>query len=223
VKKKGMIGWSELIKWLLGIFIVLVIIFTFFGPQFFGAIRDAAFYFGYGKLPGEREPEFAGESEVPKELIEYFNKLVSKMKSPPAGNSCLVDIGEIPKAKGFSIALYNDKIQIEEEGDRGNIPPYDPTYVDGFIPCSVDGEKFYDCLQAETKECIDGYKTDSIQIIINDDTEIAQFLFKFDDNHLCPIHLYDDGFLFKGNCDKIEGFIDDECINKIKEKYPECG
>lgn len=72
-KRKGEVS-SETMLWVLGVFIVFVILFVLFWPeQALSKVKDAALSFGFGLLPEEKKPEFKGESEISEEKrAAYF-------------------------------------------------------------------------------------------------------------------------------------------------------
>ena len=164
MNKKSEISSSELIALALGIIALIVIIVIIAGPEnLLAKARDLAFSLGLGALPGDRAPEFAGEF-VPEEIQAYFDAIVSKIENKQEGK-CL-DIGmEKPKKwKGFYIAFYTDKIELEKKEQKGMAPSYDIKLIDGFKPC------FYHC---ESNSKCDEFYTEHI---INEDSKIAPFL-----------------------------------------------
>jgi len=219
LKKKGMV-WSVVIKWMIGIFVVLILIYILVGPEkLFDKAKDMAFYFGIGLLQEEKAPDFLTKS-IPKNLEIFFDNMVTKIKTTQFGEFCLVDIGQKPKAKGFSIGLYEDNIQIEKQEERGLTPSYKKEVIEGFKPCFVKDKEaglFYDCLKKGLK-CKNAYQENPT--IIRDDVNIAPFLFKFDNEHLCIIYL--DGFDFGVGCSKREGLLDNACVDDIRKTYPNC-
>lgn len=120
MKKKGVVV-SPTIFWILGIFVVCIIIYALAFPgQLASKSRDLAFSFGLGELPSERPPEYQGESTVPLSIVEYFNNLVNTLdpllKTPPFGDLCLIKIGEMPDMSGFAIGLSTDMAEIIKLG-----------------------------------------------------------------------------------------------------------
>ena len=220
--KKGLTWLGELV---LGIVFVIVILSILLGPkQLYAQGRDAVFNFGSSFGQKEGFPQYSGDARVPQDLANHFDGLVSKLRNAGDGENCLIemsDTGEMPKLGGFSIVLYNDKIELQKKSSRGLTPPEKSEYIEGFKPCSIRGTKakrFYYCMA-------NGYKCNDVHIeeqnvIISDDIKIAPFLFKVNNNHICLTYL--DGIDFTGGCNEVENLIDDACVERIKRTYSDC-
>ena len=143
MRKKGNM-WGEAIKWAFGILVLIVIIFVIFGPeQLLSKARDAAFYFGLGLMPGQREPQYVGPPLVKEDVKTSFSSIASIMEKPPSKDNCRIEIKDIPQTSDFSIAFYNNKIEIEKKKDKGITPPYEAETIKDFVPCTVNAENFY--------------------------------------------------------------------------------
>ena len=147
--------WDVPIKWAFGILIVIVILFVIFGPeQLLSKAKEAAFYFGIGLLPGQRETQYIGPPLVKEDVKNSFSKIVSIMEKPSSSDNCLVQINDKLDTKDFSIAFYNNKIQLEKKNDKGLEPPYEAETIKDFVPCIVNAENFYGAYlgKAENKQ-----------------------------------------------------------------------
>lgn len=219
MKKRG--TFSEIGGWALGLVIVLVVIFVLLGPKkLLSETKDAIFSFGAGLLPEEKPPQFSSIERISPELGKYFDNLVLKIKNSGKGRICTVEIGQPSIPKNFQIVLYQYKIELKKKSERGFSPPEKSEAVEGFKPCSIKGEKasrFYDCFKAGIS-CTDAYESGNI--IIDDYSKIAPYLFKFDNAHLCAIYL--DGIDLNPRCSKVKGLIDNACVDEIRRTYPEC-
>ena len=228
--KKGNISFEEILKWILGFLVIFVIISIVIGPdKLFAATRDSIFSFGSGLIPEKKQPPTATKERIPiEELEKYFDNLAFKIKNSGSGEQCRINIGEIPKIKGFSIVLDKNKIQIEKIDRRGRTPPEKIENIEGFKPCSVKGVKttqFYRCLkyaqpyQYAPDWCKSAYEEEN-SIILDGNAKIAKFLFKFDNEHSCIIYL--DGTDLSPGCTELKGSIDDACVDEITRVYSDC-
>lgn len=216
--KKGMM-WGEVLKWFIGIFILVVILFILFGPEeLFAEIKYSMLSLGSGLFP--EDGAVALGSQIPQEVDKYFNNLVNKLRSSiGVDEKCLLKIGEFKSKSGFDIVMNTGLVQLEKTGDRGITPPYNPQQIDGFQPCSIIGNSanlFYECLKNGKCTYIVGQKG---RIGLKD-SEIAPFLLKFGMNDVCVIYTSSD--FFGSECDKIENSIDTDCLPIIEQKFPEC-
>lgn len=229
MSRKGNISFEELLKWTVGFLVIFVIISIIIGPdKLFAKTRDAVFSFGNGLIPEKKPPPTPTKERIHLELEKYFDNLVFKIKNSGSGETCLIGIDEIPKVKGFNIELSQNKIQIKKIDQRGLTPSEKVENIDGFKPCSVRGTKtvqFYRCFKyAQPSEyapdwCKNAYEED-ISIILNENSNIANFLFKFDNNHLCVVNL--DRTDTSPGCTELKGLIDDACVNEITRVYSDC-
>lgn len=215
---------SEALYWMMAIFVVFVIVIVFLFPgAILDRVKEAAFSFGFGKLPEERAPEFKGERLIPKDIEDYFNKLASEIKNTKI-KPCLKDIGKIPKAKEFSISLYYNKIQIEKVIKEGYTPAERTENVNGFKPCVIkdnDALRFNECGIGDNANYCNDIFTAQEQIKLAEN-KYSNFLFKSEKN-TCFIQVYSDLLWF---CDKPRNNgkdgIDDDCITTYTKNIGKC-
>lgn len=208
-KKAGLGGW---IIGLVAIFVVLFILGNLFS-QVKSALFGVAPTFG-----DEKAPEIISKPRTTQEADQYFNNLVSKIKNPGPGEGCWVEVGKFKNSKYSEIVLYSDKIEIRKISTRGLSPPEKTAAIEGFRPCSIKGEKvkrFLFCLTNRIG-CTDAYEEEK-SISITQDSNIAEFLFKFDKGHICIVPV---SFYF-GGC-TAGGELNSECLSEIKKVYPDC-
>jgi len=238
MKKKGIVS-GVIISWALGLLVVSIVIWVIVGPdKLLAKTKDLAFGFGLGTLPEEKVPEFAGVSDVPAALVQYFNTLVSAVSPPfPEGDRCLIDIGAMPELKDHRIFLKQGSIEIERR-TLSRSPTGIIKEINGFRPCfvvSTPALDFHKCYMVENKK--DACKNEltrpsgSTHLETND---YSKYLFK-DGQDICFIKFYNDKDALFGLsgllrfCDSPrEGGkdgIDNDCKKKIKELYEkiECG
>ncbi len=205
---------EEALKWVLGLLVVGVILFVLFYPgQLYAQTKDAVFNFVYRNMPEKRAPQISVRSEVPAEFEKYFDTLVLKMKNPGSRENCRVEIGQMPNAKGFSIAFKSDKVQIAKISERGLSPSEKTETIAGLKPCTVKGEKFnafYRCL-VNGKLCSDTYEEGDFSI--DKSSSIAPFLFRFDTSHMCVVYTEVSGGSFGCSYD---------CLRQMQIVYPDC-
>lgn len=223
--RKG-VTFLEGISWLLGIAILLVILFLIFAPeQLLAKVRDAALSFGFGLVPGQEKPKFEGKTNIPKNVDNYFSNLLSQLSSLKENQNCLMDLNQIPFDGKYSIAIYNDKINIEKKGEieekSALTPAVKTATISGFKPCDVIGKaanNFHWCFIENNKgSCKDIY-LDVNEIILNKEKYSNYALNS--GKRLCFIRTYDDGIFDFGKCnfpryDGNDG-IDSDCTDKLK-------
>lgn len=220
---------TEFAGWAIGIFIVFVILFLIFAPgQLFAKVRDQAINFGFGLLPEQKKPEFQGKIEIPPEVQNYFDNLVSQIRQQNQKKNCTVDLGVMPTNNKFSIALYNDKVQIEAKNveivDKSALTPAIKTEsIQGFKPCEVSGSaalNLHRCfVWGSAGYCNDISKTSS-QISL-EKSKYSRYALR-DEKGLCLINIYGDSIFDFGRCDPprhggMEGF-DSDCIKFLEAK-----
>ena len=160
MRKKGFTG-TEALKWVLGLFVLFVILYVLFGPkELFAQTKDTLFNFVYIFVPEEKAPQVELKSRIPVALEKSYDNLVSKIKNSGQGEVCRIEIGEVPKTGEFSIAFYTDKIHIEKKSEKGLTPSEKTEAIEGLKPCAVKGDKasrFYYCL-SNSIGCTDAYE-----------------------------------------------------------------
>jgi hypothetical protein len=142
--KKG-IAVGETVLWILGIFVVLVILYALFFPgQALSKVKDGALAFGYGLFPDQRKPEFEGESKVSGEVKSEFNELVSKFKSNGGEGACLIKLENGINAGEylFTFSKVDKTIKIEEKKEDGFTLPYEVEKIEN-TPCIVNSGNFF--------------------------------------------------------------------------------
>ena len=223
---------TELGGWAIGLLILIVIAFLIFAPnQLFAKVRDQAINFGFGLLPEQKKPEFQGKTNIPSEVQNYFDNLLLQIRQQNQKKNCIVDLGKIPSNDKFSIALYNDKVQIEsinaEVGDKSALTPAIKTEsIQGFRPCEVSGIaalNLHGCfVLGQERYCNNMSKTSS-QISLGKSKYSRYAL--MDEKGMCLINIYEDSFDF-GRCDQPryngrDGF-DSDCIKFLEAKLKLC-
>ncbi|MBI2134980.1 hypothetical protein HYU09_03240 [Candidatus Woesearchaeota archaeon] len=220
---------TEFVGWAAGILVVIVIIALIFAPsQLFAKVREQALNFGFGFLPEQKKPEFQGQVQIPQEVQDYSDKMLSQIGQQSQKKNCIVDLGEIPDSNKFSIAIYNDKVQIEakniETNDKAALTPALKTSsVQGLKPCEVSGSaavNLHGCfVWGQEKYCKDMSRTSGT--IVLEKGKYSRYALR-DEKGICVIRIYDDGFTDFGQCnppryDGRDG-IDKDCIKSLEAK-----
>ena len=226
------------VKWIFGVLTLMVLIYLIFGPeQLFSGVRNVLIYFGLGKLPGERTPEFQG-TLVPQEVETYFDNLVSIFENPPPGDNCLVKLKEKVETENFQITLNTGNIKIESREDKGFTPVYETEKIEGFKPCIVNVENFYgNYLEGKNKVTLNLGNTDKFSeaslVIAENEIKYNAESYSFDQNylfktngHVCFFLTHDTGvtwykpweIITKYGCDASQYTLDNDCMQTILDK-----
>ena len=219
MNKRG-ITVTIIIGWAIGILAVFVIIIVLFGPEkLLARTRDAAFSFGLGALPEERVPEFLSEKQIPPNLEEDFETLVTNIRNAINGNadSCLVYMGGLRIDDDWEIKLERNKASIISESIRGgaSTPKITVTITD-FQPCKIKDRQALNFYENYLRE---GVKENHVLSFLQEDVTLEEgekikYLFKQGDK-FCFFESYSDG----GGCSRPRNNgrdgIDDDCRSKI--------
>jgi hypothetical protein len=174
MNKKAFFGGGEILKWLLILFLVIILIVIIVGPdQLLEKAKDALFSLGLVNLPGDETPGFAGKSIENEELVAYYDGIISGIKTSKDSEGCKIEIGEKPGLDKYSIVFMKGVAQIEKKSKDLTLP-YNQKAISDLIPC------LYDCsttCSANKPE----------KVVINDDINVAQFLYKPDKNTICVV------------------------------------
>lgn len=236
-KKRGIALFSQVVLWVFGIFTLVIIIFILFYPgQLWDSVRNAMVSFGYGKLPGERGPEYQGPPLISTELESYFDDLVKKFRNLPSKNNCLVPIKKIPDTRNQQLTLSKNKVKIEKIEDEGTTLPFKEETINGFSPCIVNTKNFYDAyLGAKDNNNKAKFIESDLKITDNkikykgtDYSYNQKYLFKTN-GHACFFLVHDTGvtwykpweMITKFGCDAKENTLDDDCSAKIQNLITE--
>lgn len=152
---------------------LLILILILVPSENLGPLGRAKNYFleyVLGFVPQSEPPDFNGKSEVPIELEDYYDSIVDNLRNRGVTKPCRIALGEKPEFKDFAIIFKEEKVEIRDEKKPSSVP-HRQKDVSGFKPCSVTG--------------VGQYKEE--EVTINDDSDIASFLVRFDENHVCIV------------------------------------
>jgi len=232
-KKRGIALFGQVILWVFGIFTLVIIIFILFYPgQLWDSVRNSVVSFGYGKLPGEREPEYQGPPLITGELEAYFDALVKNFKNLPSENNCLIRIGKTPEMKDKIIALSKNTAKIENI--EGTSLPFKEEDIKDFAPCIVHPKNFDDAyLGSKNNNNKEKFKESDLKIK-KDKIIFNGQSYSFDQSYLFKTNGHACFFLYHGGagtwfgCESKENTLDDDCAADIQtlineKKMSVCG
>ena len=229
--------WTEAIAWILGLFVVAVILFVLFFPdQTLSKVKDAALNFGFGLLPEERKPEFQGEDQVTEEVKSQFSELASKFNEKYAEDSCMIKLENKLETGDLliTISTKTKKINVEKKKEDGLTFPYESNNILN-APCIVNPQNFYNYYFDGNKDLKENLIIPTDITIENDEIVYNGEKYSFDQNNLFK---NDDNVCFflihsgtgtynilkwynKFGCDAEGNTLDNDCINDINDKDAE--
>jgi len=235
MRKRAEISFGTAVMWVLGIFVLLVLIYIFYGPeQLWSGIRAALFSFGFGSMPGDREPTFRDEPLVSNEQQLKFDHLVNELTKEYSQKTCLIRTENELFVEGKKFVLVKGEVKVTRINDKGGLSPsLESKDIPNYTPCIVDSENFYKYYVDEETANKKEYEN---TIKIADTLTINEVTIEYKNEH----YLYDADLLFKQGdnicfilihngerlnpirwitdygCDATENTIDNDCL---KSKY----
>lgn len=219
-------------------FLLVVLVYFLWPDAILPKAAQAADQIADNTLSGLKKDKFDKVIvETDKNAEEMYGSLVNNLRSQGNGPCILSHKPLAGDFKGFKIMMSEDPqgIFIRLENNKKQV--ISPVTISGKKPCVVGegsaAQNFYDNYLKGKKcesNCLNDYSTASLEIqdsgsiIVNGkkrSLDDGNLLFKTKDGNICFFPTYFGWFTWPG-CSADESGLKSNCIDKIKEKIPQC-